>query len=93
MALWDALFDDAHRFERMRAFQVRIETQLKKLLRLRTEGRPEVWKAVKDFKPAYEMEDAQRLPNFASAVAQWLKQRSASEADEEGERAGVGNRE
>ena len=82
-ALWDALFDDSHRFERMRAFQVCIETQLRKLLRLRTEGRPEIWKAVKDFKPAYEMEYAQRLPNIASALAQALKKPPVPDADKE----------
>ena len=85
MALWDTLFDDAQRFERMAFFQSRIETQLRKLLRLRTEGRPEIWKAVKDFKPDYWQEYAQRLPNIAWALEQALKKLSAPDADEEAE--------
>jgi hypothetical protein len=41
-ALWDTLFDDAQWFERMTFFQSRIETQLRALLRLRTEpGSPQ----------------------------------------------------
>jgi hypothetical protein len=85
MTLWDTLFDDAQRFERMAFFQSRIETQLRKLLRLRTEGLPEIWKVVKDFKPAYWQEDAQRLPNVAWALKQALKKPLAPDADEEAE--------
>ena len=83
MALWETLFNDAQRFERMDFFQSRIETQLRKLLRLRSEGQPEVWKAVKDFKPDYWQEYAQRLPNVASALEQALKKPRAPDAEVE----------
>jgi hypothetical protein len=85
MALWETLFNDAQRFERMDFFQSRIETQLRKLLRLRSEGQPEIWKAVKNFKPDYWQEYEQRLPNIASALEQALKKPPAPDADEEAE--------
>jgi len=83
MALWETLFNDSQQFERLAFFQSRIETQLRKLLRLRTEGQPEIWKAVKDFKPDYWQEYEQRLPNIASALEQALKKPPVPDADEE----------
>jgi hypothetical protein len=81
MALWETLFDDSRQFERMDFLQSCIETQLRKLLRLRTEGRPEVWKAVKDFKPDYWQKYAQRLPNIASALEKALGQSAEAGVD------------
>jgi hypothetical protein len=82
MALWETLFNDAQQHERMDFFQSCIETQLRKLLRLRTKGRPEIWKVVKEFKPDYWQELAQRLPSYESAMEQALKKCPAPNADE-----------
>jgi hypothetical protein len=84
-ALWDVLFNDAQQVERMTFFQSSIETQLRKPLRLRTEGRPEIWKAVKDFKREYWQEEAQRFPNYTWALARALKKPPEPAADEEAE--------